>query len=173
MTESSGAAGSGERYWTYWVAYRHRDGMGAAALSLGLPLRAACQLAMLAARIEREEGVRDVVVLSWQELSAPEVAASLDPLVDAMERVLAAGDRMGSPVSSLSATRRYDPPEIRVHLQSRASIQEAEAFLAVLGFVGTPEIAHIRGERDFVTCTGYVDVADGGAAVIVFCEEPA
>lgn len=177
-------------YWTYWVAYRHRDGMGAVAASLGLPLRVACQLAMLAQRIERDEDVRDVVVLSWQELAVPVVDATVSAegasageagcpadaaekvLPEAVGRVLAASERQGNLVSTLTLLVGARTSEISVHLRASASAEQADALLADLGVDGEPAVQEYRAREPFDVHSGEVEVAGAPVVIKVFCQVP-
>jgi hypothetical protein len=175
-------------HWTYWVAYRHRDGMGAVAVSLGLPIRAACQLAMLAHRIERAEDVRDVVVLSWQELAGAvdhtqipvrDVADASDdgdtgrvarlPVV-ALGRVLAAAQRLGRPVSMVTVSTAFESLQLDVHYIPRASAEQAAELLAELGFAGAPAAETFYGAKPFGVRTATVDIAGSPVLVRVYCE---
>lgn len=184
MTESTAGASTGDRCWTYWVAYRHNNGLGAVAVSLGLPLRAACQLLMVARRIERDEDVRGVVVLSWQELLAPqvdlaarlEVPARLDGDVAvpelALRELIAAAERIENRVSTVTMDLLGSGLEMLVHLERPAPVELAGSLLADLALAGEPRTREHCGDNPFVVSSGTVVIGGGPVVVKVFCEVP-
>jgi hypothetical protein len=75
MTQESTGPLADRPQWTYWVAYGHRGGVDAVAVSTAEPLTTVGRVVEMATRIGRDAGIRNVAIVSWQLLSGPDDAA--------------------------------------------------------------------------------------------------